>query len=172
MAMINPSMLVRSATKDDAAAIADIYNQGIEDRSATFETKLRTAANIAAWFDGVHPIVVAEENGRVVAFAATSTYRPRECYRGIAEVSVYVARNARGRGAGRLVLQGVIDASEKAGFWKLVSRVFLDNAASRRLIGSVGFREVGIYEKHGQLDGVWRDVLIVERLIVANINQE
>ena len=170
MATTNPSMLVRSATRDDAAAIADIYNEGIEDRSATFETKLRSEADVGAWFDGLHPIVVAEDSGRVVAFAATSTYRPRDCYRGIAEVSVYVARNARGRGAGRAVIQGVIDASEKAGFWKLVSRVFLDNSASRRLIRSVGFREVGVYEKHGQLDGAWRDVLIVERLIAANIN--
>ena len=162
-------MHVRPATPADAAAIAEVYNQGIEDRVATFETRLRTAADIAAWFDGVHPIVVAEEEGQVIAFAATSSYRPRDCYRGIAEVSVYVARTSRGRGAGRLVLEAVIAACETAGFWKLVSRVFLDNTTSRRLIRSLGFREVGVYEKHGQLDGVWRDVLIVERLIHRNV---
>jgi phosphinothricin acetyltransferase len=158
-------MHVRPAVLADAAAIADIYNQGILDRTATFETRLRTAADIEAWFDGVHPIVVVEDEGHVVGFAASSPYRPRECYRGIAEVSVYVARDARRRGVGRLVLPALIDACEKAGYWKLVSRVFTDNLASRRLIAEFAFREVGIYEKHGQLDGVWRDVIIVERLL-------
>lgn len=158
-------MQVRSACLADAAAIAEIYNQGIEDRAATFETRPRTADDIAAWFDGEHPIVVAEAAGRIIAFAATSQYRPRACYRGIAEVSVYVAREARKRGAGRTVLQALIEVCEKAGYWKLVSRVFPENTASRRLIGNLGFREVGVYEKHGQLDGVWRDVIIVERLL-------
>lgn len=164
-------MRVRPAMFADSAAIADIYNQGIEDRTATFETRPRTAEDVTGWFDGLHPIIVAEDAGRVIAFAATSTYRPRDCYKGIAEVSVYVARHARRRGAGRVVLQALINACEEAGFWKLVSRVFLDNAASRHLIRSLGFREVGVYEKHGQLDGVWRDVMIVERLIQANINK-
>jgi L-amino acid N-acyltransferase YncA len=164
-------MQVRPATPGDVSTIADIYNQGIEDRVATFETRLRTAEDIAAWFDGVHPIVVAVDEGQVIAFAATSSYRPRDCYKGIAEVSVYVARHARKRGAGRLVLQALITACEEAGFWKFVSRVFLDNTASRRLIGSLGFREVGIYEKHGKLDGVWRDVVIVERLIHGTIEK-
>lgn len=159
-------MQVRAALFADAPAIAEIYNHGIEDRVATFETKPRSAADVAAWFDGVHPILVVEDDGRVIAFAATSTYRPRDCYRGIAEVSVYVARASRCRGAGRLVLQELFTACQQAGYWKLVSRVFPENTASRRLIASLGFREVGVYEKHGQLDGVWRDVIIVERLLI------
>lgn len=164
-------MHIRPATTADAAAIADIYNQGIADRNATFETGLRTAADILGWFDGVHPIIVAEDTARVVAFAATSTYRHRDCYRGVAEASVYVARQARGQGAGRLVLDALIAACANTGYWKLVSRVFTDNMASRRLIAKAGFREVGVYEKHGQLDGVWRDVIIVERLIEKNISE-
>jgi L-amino acid N-acyltransferase YncA len=159
----------RSAVPQDAAAIAAIYNQGIQDRVATFETQLRTAADVAKWFDGVHPVVVVEAGGQIVAFASTSTYRPRACYAGIAEVSLYVDRAFRGQGAGRLAMQAIIEEAEKAGFWKLLSRVFLDNQPSRKLIASAGFREVGIYEKHGKLDGVWRDVLIVERLIPENL---
>jgi phosphinothricin acetyltransferase len=159
-------MLTRRATPGDTSAIAAIYNQGMEDRVATYETRLRTEDDVRAWFDGVHPIVVVEEEGRIVAFAATSWYRPqRDCYAGIAETSVYVARDFRGRGAGKVALQALIEAATKAGFWKLLSRVFPENAASRALVRSLGFREVGVYEKHARLDGVWRDVVIVERLL-------
>lgn len=158
-------MQTQSATSIDAAAIARIYNDGIEDRIATFETKPRTAEDIRLWFDGVHPIVVVEDAGQVIAFASTSTYRPRECYNGIAEFSVYVAREARGRGAGKLALKKLLEIAEQAGFWKLVSRIFPENQNSLKLVRSLGFREVGVYEKHGQLDGVWRDVVIVERLL-------
>jgi len=161
-------MHTRAATPEDAAAIARIYNEGIEDQ-ATFETRPRTAADVAAWFDGIHPIVVVERSGDVIAFSATSMYRPRDCYRGVAEVSIYVARAARGCGAGRLALAAVIEACERAGFWKLVSRIFPENTASRAVVRSVGFREVGVYEKHGLRDGVWRDVVIVERLIERNL---
>jgi L-amino acid N-acyltransferase YncA len=159
----------RPASPEDAETIARIYNEGIEDRLATFETRLRSPEDIRGWFDGMHPIVVAEDNGRVVAFASTSTYRPRDCYAGIAEFSVYVGRAARGRGAGRTVMEALIAEAERAGFWKLVSRVFPQNTASLRLLRSIGFREVGRYEKHGKLDGVWMDTVIVERLIPANV---
>ena len=162
-------MKARNATPADAAQIARIYNQGIEDRTATFETRPRTAEDVRGWFDGKHPIVVTEEEGEVIAFAATHAYRPRECYAGIAEASVYVARSARGRGAGRLALHALLEAAERAGYWKLVSRIFPDNAASRALVRSAGFREIGTYEKHGRLDGVWRDVIVVERLLPANL---
>jgi phosphinothricin acetyltransferase len=163
------NMQVRAATPEDASAIARIYNQGIEDRVATFETRPRSADDVRAWFDGLHPVVVVEDGGDLLAFASTSSYRPRQCYAGIAEFSVYVARGARGRGAGRLALEALIMAAERAGFWKLLSRVFVENTASRNLLRSLGFREVGIYEKHAQLDGVWRDVVIVERLLPANL---
>ena len=81
-----------------------------------------------------------------------------------------MAREARGRGAGRLALAALIQAAEEAGFWKLLSRVFVENQPSLRLIQSMGFREVGVYQKHGKLDGVWRDVVIVERLIFRNLS--
>jgi L-amino acid N-acyltransferase YncA len=94
----------RPAAPEDAAAIARIYNDGIEERVATFETHARTAEEIRTWFGGRHPVVVVVEGGDVVAFAATSEYRPRECYPGVTEFSVYADRAARGRGAGRMAM--------------------------------------------------------------------
>jgi L-amino acid N-acyltransferase YncA len=163
------SFTARAGTPADAETIAGIYNEGIHDRVGTFETRERTPAEIEEWFDGRHPIVVVESaQGRVVAFASTSWYRRRDCYAGVAEFSVYVSRDARGHGVGRVAMNAMLDAAREAGLWKLLSRVFVENQASRALLKSVGFREVGVYERHAQLDGVWRDVVIVERLIPEN----
>jgi L-amino acid N-acyltransferase YncA len=163
------SLRARAAVPGDATSIAAIYNQGIEDRVATFETRFRTPEDIQGWIGGQHPVVVVEDDAGLQAFAATFAYRGRPCYAGVAEFSVYVDRDCRGRGVGRLALAELIRVAETAGFWKLVSRIFPENVASLALIRSLGFREVGVYEKHGQLDGVWRDVVIVERLIPANL---
>jgi len=162
-------MVPRRATPADAATIADIYNEGIEDGIATFETRLRTPDDVRKWFGARFPIVVVEKGGQVIAFASTSEYRPRECYAGVAEFSVYVARSDRGLGAGRLAMQSLIKEAKEAGFWKLVSRVFPENAASRALLGQLGFREVGIYKRHAQSRGVWRDVVIVEALLTESL---
>jgi L-amino acid N-acyltransferase YncA len=158
----------RPARVSDAPAIAAIYNQGIEDRVATFETEPRSPQQIVRWFDSLRPIVVAEDtDGTVVAFASSSAYRDRPCYAGIAEFSVYVRRDWRGRGAGQVALAALIEVAGAAGLWKLVSRVFPENAASRALLRRMGFREVGFYQRHGQLDGIWRDCVIVERLLYS-----
>lgn len=159
------SDVARIATPADADAIARIYNEGIADRTATFETRPRNAADIELWFDGRHPVIVIERQGQIAAFASTSTYRPRECYAGIAEFSVYVARAARRTGAGRAALEFLMQEAARAGFWKLLSRVFPENVASLNLLYALGFRNVGTYERHGQLDGHWRDVVIVEKLL-------
>ena len=108
---------------------------------------------------------MVERAGEVVAVAWTSEYRPRRAYARVAEISVYVAKNARGHGVGRLALASLIEAAERKGFWKLVSRIFPENVASRHLCATLGFREVGIYHRHGKLDGAWRDCIIVERLL-------
>lgn len=158
---------VRAAGPADADRIAAIYNEGIADGGATFETRPRSRDDVLGWFDGRHPIVVAEDAGTVVGFGSTSTYRARDCYGGIAECTVYVARSHRGRGVGPPVLEALAAAAERAGFWKLVSRIFVENTASRRMCLRCGFREVGVYEKHGTLNGVWRDCVIVERLLGA-----
>jgi L-amino acid N-acyltransferase YncA len=163
---------VRPATLADAAAIAEIYNQGIADRVATYETEPRSDEERRAWLDalgGRYPAVVAEVDDRVVGWAAAGSYRARACYRGIGEFSIYVHRDWRGHGVGDRLLAALIDEAERLGFWKLVSRIFLFNEASRALCRKHGFREVGIYEKHAKLDGRWLDVVIVERLIPANL---
>jgi L-amino acid N-acyltransferase YncA len=158
-------MTTRLATPADAAAIARSYTEGIEDRIATFETRPRAAPDVAAWFDDVHPIVVVERDGEVVGFAGTSTYIATDWYAAIAHFDVYVARAARGRGAGREAMERLIAEAEAAGFTKLVSRVLTTNAPSRRLLADLGFREVGIHRNHGRLEGAWRDVVIVEMLL-------
>ncbi|HTP11855.1 MAG TPA: arsinothricin resistance N-acetyltransferase ArsN1 family A [Anaerolineae bacterium] len=162
-------METRLATTADALAITEIYNQGIADRSATFETRPRSVDDIRGWFKAAYPIVVVVDDGRVIAFASTSLYRTRECYSGIAEFSVYVLRAKRRRGAGRLAMQALLQEAQRCGFWKLLSRIFVENTASRTLMRNLGFREVGVYRKHGKLDGRWRDVVIVEYLIEANL---
>jgi phosphinothricin acetyltransferase len=155
----------RPARVADAASIAEIYNQGIADRIATFETEPRVPADIAGWFALRHLVVVAETEAGPVAFAASFPYSNRPCYRGIGEFSVYVRRDYRGRGAGRTVLAALIEAAEAAGLHKLTSRVFPENAASRALLKGFGFEEIGVHRRHGQLDGRWRDCVIVERLL-------
>jgi phosphinothricin acetyltransferase len=159
----------RAATLADAAAIAAIYNQGIADRIATFETKPRSAGEVAEWFTGWQLVIVAEnaETGPV-AFATSLPYSDRACYSGIGEFSVYVRRDYRGRGAGRAVLAALIGAATAAGLHKLTSRVFPENIPSRTLLKGLGFAEIGIHRRHGKLDGVWRDCVIVERLLDAS----
>ena len=162
-------LTVRPAVAGDAPDIARIYNQGIEERVATFETEPRTAGAIVALLaerGERYPTVVAVREGRVTAWAGSSPFSGRPCYAGIAEFSVYTDRDARGGGAGRSALAGLIAACERSGCWKLVSRVFPENAASRALCARLGFREVGVYERHAQLDGIWRDCVIVKRLLV------
>jgi len=156
----------RAATPADAAAIAAIYNEGIADRIATFETEPRSAGQIAEWFTGRRLVIVAEtENVGPVAFAASFPYSERSCYSGIGEFSVYVRRDFRGRGAGREVLAALMEAAAVAGLHKLTSRVFPENIASRALLKGLGFEEIGIHHRHGKLDGHWRDCVIVERLL-------
>ncbi|HST26515.1 MAG TPA: arsinothricin resistance N-acetyltransferase ArsN1 family A [Gaiellaceae bacterium] len=158
-------MKTRLAAADDADAIARIYNEGIEDRLGTFETRARSAEDVLGWLEAGYPLVVGED-GQVVAWASAPPYRAqRPAYAGIADFSIYVTRAARGQGAGRATLQALIAEAEGRGYWKLVSRVFPENEASRGLCRSLGFREVGTYRRHAKLDGVWRDVVIVELLL-------
>jgi L-amino acid N-acyltransferase YncA len=161
-------LTTRLATPADAPAITAIYNEGIADRIATFETEPRTAEQIAEQLlekGDRFPTIVAEQAGRVVAWAGAGAYRARPAYAGVAEHSVYVARSARGKGAGRAVLEALCRAYAERGFWKIVSRIFPENIASLALHERCGFRVVGVYQRHGTLEGEWRDCVIVERLL-------
>jgi phosphinothricin acetyltransferase len=162
------ALTTRLATVADAAAIAAIYNEGIADRIATFETEPRSAETIAAQIRDKgdrFPTIVAERDGRIVAWATASAYRSRPAYAGVAEHSVYVARDARGSGAGRVALEAFCRAYAERGFWKVVSRIFPENTASLTLHERCGFRVVGVYTRHGKLEGEWRDCVIVERML-------
>ena len=153
----------RPAQLDDAEAIAAIYSEGIAERMATFETGPRSAADVEPWVGADLPLIVAVEDGRVLGWAKLSEYSDRCAYAGVAEVSVYVGRAARARGAGRALVEGACAAAEQRGMWKLIGLLFPENGPSRALFGASGFEEVGTFRRHGQLDGRWRDVLVIER---------
>ena len=156
---------VRIASREDAASIQRIYNCGIESRQATFETACRSVEDIEAWFDDSAVVQGAYYENELVGFASISAYRERACYSGVGEFSIYVDAAHRGTGVGRTLMAGLAKSAKDCGYWKLLSRVFPENVPCRRLLANAGFREVGIYQRHAQLCGVWRDVVIVERLL-------
>jgi phosphinothricin acetyltransferase len=157
---------IRPATEQDVAAVAAIYNHGIQERQATFETRLRRPNEIVGWFEEGRPFLVAtDETGTILGFARVSAYSIRRAYAGVGEHGVYVSPDARGRGVGRQLLNALAQAAEQAGYHKLTSRVFTTNEASLNLHRAAGFREVGIQRHHGQLDGEWKDTMLVERLL-------
>jgi L-amino acid N-acyltransferase YncA len=161
-------MAIRPATEADAEPIAAIYNEGIADRVATFETRPREPEEITAWLSDRLPLLVAiGDDGAVLGFARVSAYSDRCVYAGVGEHGVYVARAARGQQVGRRLLDALAAASEQAGLYKLTSRLFADNAASRAVHRAAGFEEVGIQRRHGRLDGEWKDCVLVERLLGA-----
>jgi L-amino acid N-acyltransferase YncA len=159
-------VIVRPARPEDAAAVARIYNEGIEDRVATFETEPRGPEDMAVRIgDEAQPLLVAERDGEVLGWASVVRSSDRCAYAGVGEYTVYVGRDARGSGAGRALLEGLVEVAEERAYWKLVGKLFTSNEASIALARRCGFREVGVHRRHGRLDGAWRDVLVVERLL-------
>jgi L-amino acid N-acyltransferase YncA len=153
--------MVRELRADDWPAVCAIYEEGIRGGDATFETEK------PSWerWNAAHPDLrlVAERGGVIVGWAALSPASPRRCYRGVGEISVYVAEEARGAGLGRVLLGELVARAEESGYWTLTAGVFPENVASLRLHRACGFREVGVRERLGQLGGVWRDVVLLER---------
>jgi phosphinothricin acetyltransferase len=132
---------------------------------ATFETDPRSAADVEPWIGEELPLLVAEDGGEVVGWAKLSEYSDRCAYAGVAEISVYVGRAGRRHGVGRALVEASCAAAQERGIWKVIGLLFPENAPSRALFGRAGFAEVGTFRRHGRLDGEWRDVLILERLL-------
>lgn len=152
---------VRPLVASDWPAVAAIYAEGIATRLATFES------SVPSWLDwhAAHlpeHRLVAELDGEVAAWAALIPYSRRQVYRGVADESVYVTERARGRGVGRVLLEAVIESARAGGLWTLQAGIFPENEPSLSLHRSLGFREVGVRERIGQLDGAWRDVVLLE----------
>jgi phosphinothricin acetyltransferase len=160
------TLSIRPARPADAAAVAQLYNTGITERQATFETRPREPVEVEAWFQAGLPFLVAQEgDGAVVGFARVSPYSDRCAYRGVGEHGVYVDPGARGTGLGRTLLEALAAAAQEHGLHKLTSRIFTTNAASRGAHRAAGFVEVGVQRRHGRLDGEWKDCVLVERLL-------
>ena len=160
--MISTAVDVRHLRPDDWPEVARIFAEGIATGNATFETEVSSWNDWDAAHLGEHRLV-AEHGGRVVGWIALAAVSSRCCYAGVAEVSAYVADEARGEGVGTTLLASVIESSERAGIWTLETGVFPENAASLGLLQRFGFRIVGTRERIGQLHGLWRDVIFLER---------
>jgi phosphinothricin acetyltransferase len=181
-----PTYHVRPATADDAAAICEIYNQGIEDRLATLETELRTPEERRQWLAARgprHPVIVAESTDPATSsnrpptplpehappaptgWGSLNVFNARPAYRYVADFSVYVERGWRGKGVGRVLLERLVELGRELEYHKLVLSAFPFNTAGVALYERLGFRTVGIYREQGLLDGRWVDTIIMERLL-------
>lgn len=159
---------IRSMTASDWPVVEEIYRQGIEEGEATFETQTPTWEAFDAARIGEPRLVAVDDEGRVGGWAAASPVSTRVAYRGVVEHSVYVHRDVRGRGLGRLLLDAFVVACDRAGFWTIQSSVFPENTASLRVHASAGFRVIGVRERialseRGAHAGQWRDTVLIER---------
>ena len=160
---------VRITQQTDIPSITKIYNEGIEDRVATLETRLRSDEDMLNWLnnrsDKHKVIVIEDENNTVHGWASLNVFNSRCCYAGVVDISIYISRDMRGKGLGKLLLGSLIQTAKNEGFHKLVLSTFKFNEAGQKLYKSLGFREVGTYEKQGILDDQWVDITIMERLL-------
>ncbi len=158
---------VRAAEDQDMAAVLDIYAEGIATRNATFETRVPTAKALQRrWLPG--HAWVAEREGEVVGWTALSPVSERACYSGVAESTVYVAESARGNGVGKALLYTQVMEADAADLWTLQTSIFPENRASLALHHSAGYRTLAVRSRIAQLDGVWRDTVLLERRSAVN----
>ena len=165
--------VIGAASLDDGEAISAIYNVAIAERGSTFETELRSSDDFQDRIsDARFPLLVAKLGNDVVGWAGLASYSGRPCYAGIAECSVYVDTEARGCRIGTALTEALAATAGVDGFHKLIGKLFTDNIASLRLVERCGFTTVGLHRCHGMLDGCWRDVLVVERLLIPALDPE
>ena len=157
-----PDVAVRPVADADMEAVLAIYAEGLATRNATFETELPSAAELRAkWLPDL--AWVAEVDGTVVGWTAVVPTSTRGCYSGVGETSVYVAESARGRGVGTALLHTQVNEADAAGMWTLQTSIFPENRASLALHRSAGYRTLAVRTRIAQLDGVWRDTVLLER---------
>jgi phosphinothricin acetyltransferase len=161
----SPPVSIRPAERADAERLAEIFNQGVEDRVATFETQLAGPADAVRWVEE-DLVIVGERAGSLVGWAKASPYTDRHpYYDGVREATLYVERGARRTGVGGRLLAALADAAAASGAHKLIGKIFTTNEPSIAMVGGLGWREVGVHDRHGTLDGEWKDVLVVEKLL-------
>ena len=156
------SVTTRAMTDDDLPVVREIYAQGVATRNATFETETPTVAQLRTKWLPAHRWV-AELDGRVVGWTATSPVSSRACYAGVGETSVYVAEDVRGQGVGKALMYRQVTEADAGGLWTLQTSIFPENRASIALHHSAGYRTLAVRSRIAQLDGVWRDTVFLER---------
>ena len=155
---------IREIEPSDCEEIMEIYNDTLDERIATFNIEHIDVDKVREWKEnGI--VLVANANDSVIGFVRSYPYSARSCYSGIAEFSIYISSQGRGKGVGSRLMDNFLEALISEGKWKVLSRVFPENLPSLLLLRKHGFQEVGTYRNHATLDGVWRDVVIVERLL-------
>lgn len=161
-------MIVRTAKETDLLSILNIYNEGIEDRIATLEEDIKDSVYIKEWFfnrDNKYEVIVAEIENTIVGWASLNPYSHRCAYAGVADISVYIQRENRGKGIGKSLLKELENRARQVNFHKLVLFTFPFNKAGQGLYNSVGFREVGIFHEQGKLDDKYVDVMAMEKTL-------
>lgn len=158
------SLRIRAAEAGDAGAIAEIHNQGVAERVATFRADPRPLSDVAAAIDIGRLLLVADRGGTIVGWAGVGPYDDASTwYAGVGEATVYVDRGARGQGVGRRLLAALEQAAVAGGHYKLIAKIFTTNEASLGLFEGLGYARVGVHRRHGRLDGDWRDVVVLEK---------
>ncbi|MGZ9817665.1 arsinothricin resistance N-acetyltransferase ArsN1 family A [Peribacillus simplex] len=161
-------MIIREAMEADIDSIKVIYNQGIEDRVATLETEMKDQTYMEEWFAkhiGRYKVIVADQEGEIVGWASLNPYNSRDAYKGVADLSVYISRDHRGKGAGGLLLQSIEKLAKENDFNKIVLFTFPFNQMGQGLYKKRGYREVGVFKNQGILDGEFVDVMAMEKLL-------
>ncbi|PYE49061.1 N-acetyltransferase family protein [Paenibacillus barcinonensis] len=161
-------IILRHATEVDLGSILIIYNQGIEDRIATLETVIKDEAYMSEWFNkhqGRYSVLVAEQNDQVVGWASINSYSSRSAYDGVGDLSIYIHRDHRGKGVGKQLLQKLEQIGMQNNFYKFVLFTFPFNTLGQSLYHNAGYREVGVFQNQGILEGEFVDVMAMEKLL-------
>lgn len=161
-------IIIREATDTDIMSIKTLYNQGIEDRIATLETETKDDTYMRNWLEthrGRFKVIVAEDKGQILGWASLNQYNNRCAYDGVADLSVYISREDRGKGVGKKLLSKLESLAKENGFHKIILFTFPFNQLGQGLYKKMGFREVGVFQNQGILDGKFVDVMAMEKLL-------